>query len=104
MTLRPTLTLVIPLHFLFLFSMPASAQKVQADLLVTGTVVSMDASRAIFEDGALAVKGDTILEAGPRSRIESRYTATQTLDARGKLILPGFINGHTHVPMTLLRG
>ena len=28
----------------------------------------------------------------------------QTIDAKGALMLPGFINGHTHVPMTLLRG
>ncbi len=50
------------------------------------------------------VKGDTIVAVGPRGEIDARYAATQTIDAKGKLVLPGFINGHTHVPMTLFRG
>ena len=36
--------------------------------------------------------------------LKPEYSAAQTIDAKGKLILPGFINGHTHVPMTLFRG
>jgi len=83
------------------FGQPA---KSPADLLVTGIVVTMDPDRHIYDDGAVAIGGDTILAAGPRAEIESRYATKQTLDARGKLILPGFINGHTHVPMTLFRG
>ncbi|MGA2416939.1 MAG: amidohydrolase [Candidatus Sulfotelmatobacter sp.] len=84
-------------------SFPQNA-KLPADLLVTGIVVTMDADRHIYDDGAIAIQGDTILAAGPRAEVDSRYSAPQTLDAGGKLILPGFINGHTHVPMTLLRG
>jgi 5-methylthioadenosine/S-adenosylhomocysteine deaminase len=83
----------------------AQIRKEQADLLITGgTVVTMDASRAILEDGAVAVKGDTIVAVGLRGELETRYTAKQTIDAKGGLVLPGFINGHTHVPMTLFRG
>ncbi|MFY9841524.1 MAG: amidohydrolase [Terriglobales bacterium] len=78
--------------------------KLPADLLVTGIVVTMDADRHIYDDGAIAIKGDTILAAGPRAEVDSLYSARQTLDASGKLILPGFINGHTHVAMTLFRG
>jgi 5-methylthioadenosine/S-adenosylhomocysteine deaminase len=51
-----------------------------------------------------SVKGDTIVAVGPRNELEAKYVASQTVDARGKLLLPGFINGHTHVPMTLFRG
>ncbi len=91
--------------FLFCARLTAEAHKEKADLLVSnGTVVTMDASRAIVENGAVVVKGDTIVAVGPRSEIESRYDAKQTIDAKGGLILPGFINGHTHVPMTLFRG
>jgi len=78
--------------------------KQQVDTMVSGTVVTMDASRTIFSDGAVAISGDSILAVGPRVEIEAKYAARETIDARGKLILPGFINGHTHVPMTLLRG
>ena len=83
----------------------SQAPKQKADLLVTGgTVVTMDGSRTILDDGAVAVKGDTIIAIGPRADVEAKYAATQTIDAKGKLVLPGFINGHTHVPMTLFRG
>jgi 5-methylthioadenosine/S-adenosylhomocysteine deaminase len=86
-------------------SLLGQTKKDRADLIVTGgTVVTMDASRAILDDGAVVVKGDTILAVGPRAELEARYSAAETLDAKGKLVLPGFINGHTHVPMTLFRG
>jgi 5-methylthioadenosine/S-adenosylhomocysteine deaminase len=76
-----------------------------ADLIVTnGLVVTMDAGRTIYRSGSVAIKGDSILAVGPQSDIESKYTSAQTIDARGALVLPGFINGHTHVPMTLFRG
>ena len=80
-----------------------SKQKV--DLIVTGgLVVTMDSGRVIYDDGAVAVKGDTILAIGPSAEIAANYKGSATIDARGKLVMPGFINGHTHVPMTLFRG
>jgi 5-methylthioadenosine/S-adenosylhomocysteine deaminase len=83
----------------------SSSNKEKVDMIVSGgTIVTMDGDRLIIEDGALAVKGDVIRAIGFRSDIENKYTAPQTIDARGKLVLPGFINGHTHVPMTLFRG
>jgi 5-methylthioadenosine/S-adenosylhomocysteine deaminase len=77
------------------------------DLLITGgTVVTMDADRRIIENGYVIVKGDTIMAVGeglPHMPNGPIFTK-QTIDAKGALVLPGFINGHTHVPMTLLRG
>ena len=85
-------------------SLHAQNARPAADTIVTGTIVTMDAARSIYDDGAVAIAGDTILAVGPRVEIEARYQAPNLIDARGKLVLPGFINGHTHVPMTLLRG
>ncbi len=83
----------------------AVAQKQNVDLIVThGIVVTMDSGRTIDQDGAVAVRGDTIVAVGPRAEIEGKYRASETIDAKGALVLPGFINGHTHVPMTLFRG
>ena len=88
-----------------LSSILAPAQtKSMVDTIVTGTVVTMDANHALYDDGAVAISGDSIVAVGPLGDIDARYSARHTLDARGKLILPGFINGHTHVPMTLFRG
>ena len=97
--------LLICLFHVFLF-LPLYGQNAKqgADTIVTGIVVTMDDSRSILVDGAVAVKEDSILAVGPRAEIESKYNARQTIDARGNLVLPGFVNGHTHVPMTLLRG
>lgn len=88
------------------FPLCLSAQtKDAADLIIAGgTVVTMDGARTIVEDGAVVVKGDTIVAVGPRVELESKYQAKGSIDAKGTLVLPGFINGHTHVPMTLLRG
>jgi len=79
--------------------------KQKVDLILGGgLVVTMDGTRAIYDDGAVAIKGDAIVAVGPRGEVEARYAAGETIDARGKLVMPGFINGHTHVPMTLFRG
>jgi 5-methylthioadenosine/S-adenosylhomocysteine deaminase len=78
--------------------------KERADTIVTGMVVTMDGQRNIYNDGAVVVTGDTIVAVGPRAKLEARYESRQIIDAKNKLVLPGFINGHTHVPMTLFRG
>jgi 5-methylthioadenosine/S-adenosylhomocysteine deaminase len=78
---------------------------VSVDLLVTGgTVVTMDAERRVIENGVVAVRGDQIFVVGPDYVFPKGLIAKQTIDAKGKLVLPGFINSHTHVPMTLFRG
>jgi len=87
-----------------------SKEAVSVDLLITGgTIITMDSHRRILEDGFLAVRGDEIVAVGSGAAAGLQFapkgmTVKQKIDARGKLILPGFINGHTHVPMTLLRG
>src|SRR5947209_14361523 len=84
----------------------AVAQDKQAVVLIVsgGTVVTMDGARAVYQDGDIAVRGDSIVAVGSREDVESRFKAAQVIDAHGGLVLPGFINGHTHVPMTLFRG
>ena len=76
-----------------------------ADLiLLGGTIVTMDSARRVIEDGAIAIKDGKIVAVGPRAEIIKNYQAKQTVNARGKAIIPGLINTHTHIPMTLFRG
>ena len=83
----------------------AAESKQAVDLLIIGgMVVTMDGPRGIIDDGAVAITGDTIVAVGKRDTIEPKYVSKQTIDATNSLVLPGFINGHTHVPMTLFRG
>jgi 5-methylthioadenosine/S-adenosylhomocysteine deaminase len=102
MTFRRSLLFALTLQFPALL-WSQGTQRV--DLIVTGgTVLTMNGTRTVYEDGAIVVSGDTIVAVGSRNELEAKYVASQTVDARGKLLLPGFINGHTHVPMTLFRG
>lgn len=73
-------------------------------LLTGGTVVTMDPAWRIFADGAVAIRDGVIVEVGPAAELNQRYTATETIDCRDCAIIPGLINGHAHVPMSLLRG
>lgn len=73
-------------------------------LLIGGVVVTMNQNYDVFPDGAIAVRGNTIVAVGPRETITAVYTAAETLDCSGQIIMPGLINAHTHAPMTLLRG
>ena len=102
----PQVLFLFFLSLLFLsVSLPGQTKTEKADLIVSGgTVVTMDGARTIYDDGAVVVRGDTIVAVGPRRELEAKYLAMQTIDAKCKLVLPGFINGHTHVPMTLFRG
>lgn len=76
-----------------------------ADLLIVGgTVVTMDENRRVIEDGAVAVKDGKIALVGTRADVTKNLKAKQTVDARGKVVIPGLINTHTHVPMGLFRG
>jgi len=73
------------------------------DLLIkNGTILTMDTQNAIIKDGFLGIKGDTISTIGTGNR--KKFQAKRIIDAKGGLILPGLINGHTHAAMTLFRG
>jgi 5-methylthioadenosine/S-adenosylhomocysteine deaminase len=102
-TVRATITffLVISLNLTAL----AHQGKRTVELIVSGgIIVTMDGGRRVIEDGAVAIDGGRIAAVGPRAEVEARYTARETIDARGKAVIPGLINTHTHVPMTLFRG
>ena len=77
----------------------------QADTLFTNALVlTMDGNFSQYLPGAVAVKGDSIVAVGREDEIKREYTAQEIIDCNGKILMPGLINAHTHVPMTLLRG
>ena len=73
-------------------------------LLMNAIVLSMDENLTQFDPGAVAISGDSILAVGPEGEMKKSYHAQETIDCEGKVVMPGLINAHTHVPMTLLRG
>jgi len=87
------------------FNAAAQNRQERVDLLVWGgTIVTMDSARQVIDDGGIAVRAGRIVAIGSRVQIEARYTSRQRVNATGKLITPGLINGHTHIPMVLFRG
>lgn len=79
--------------------------KEKADLLVTnGLVVTMDAKRRVIDNGAVAVRGDSIVAVGTSAELGARFDAAKTIDAHGAIVMPGLINTHAHAAMSLFRG
>lgn len=75
-------------------------------LFINALVLTMDENFSQYLPGAVAVGGDSVLAVGPEEEIKKEYAARakETIDCNGKILMPGLINAHTHVPMTLLRG
>lgn len=75
------------------------------DLIITnGTVLSMCPGSRPLPNGAVAVRAGRIVAVAPSAELVEQASTTTLLDAGGGLILPGFVNTHTHLAMTLLRG
>jgi len=74
----------------------------RCDLLLTNAIVlTMDQQFTVHSPGAVAVAGDSIAAVG---RDALAFQAAETIDCGGRVVMPGLVNAHTHVPMTLLRG
>ncbi len=101
-----TIAITISLTMLLPFSLFSQNRGAfHADLLIVGgTVVTMDKYRRVIENGAVAIKGGKIVAVGTREQVLRNRTARQTINATGKVVIPGLINTHTHVPMSLFRG
>ena len=75
-------------------------------LIKNTTIVTQNARRQIIEDGAILVEGDKIADIGESVPLEKKYAKLKKpiIDGRGKVVMPGLINAHTHAAMSLLRG
>lgn len=90
------------LVFAVLTASPALPEKV---LLITGgTVVTVNANSSVIDDGAVAIKKDRITAVGPSDALRKRFPDAEIYDAKGKVVMPGLVNAHAHVPMGLFRG
>lgn len=75
------------------------------DILINnGIIVTMDKERRIIDNGSLAIKDDKIIDVGTFNEIKQRYSAETVIDGTKMLVLPGFINCHTHARGSLHRG
>ena len=73
-------------------------------LIGNGKVITRDNKRPIIDNGCVAVEGNKIVEVGLTEELKNKYEDARFIDAKGRLIMPGFINTHMHYYSTFARG
>ncbi|HEY8364881.1 MAG TPA: putative aminohydrolase SsnA [Haloplasmataceae bacterium] len=69
-----------------------------------GCIITRDSTQPIINNGAVVIDGNKIIDCGKTDTIKAKYHNYQYLDAKNKLIMPGFINTHMHYYSTFARG
>lgn len=70
-------------------------------LIMNVTAVLLDEKKTVLNNAYVAVESGKITYVGNERPVGS---VEETIDGKGQVLLPGFVNCHTHIPMTLLRG
>jgi len=73
-------------------------------LVGNGKVITRDKAMPIIENGCVVIDGNKITEVGLTQSLKEKYSQARFIDAKGKLIMPGFINTHMHYYSTFARG
>lgn len=75
------------------------------DLLVKGDLIlTLNAQDRIMSNGAVAVADRTIVDIGPADELHSRWAPAETVDGKGRIVMPGLVNVHNHTPLMVTRG
>ncbi len=69
-----------------------------------GVVITNDQANNFYEDGAVVIKDNVIVDIGETSEILSIYEDDEIIDASGKVVMPGLICAHSHIYSTYARG
>jgi 5-methylthioadenosine/S-adenosylhomocysteine deaminase len=78
---------------------------IKADIIVTnGLILTINKEGTIINNGAIVIDKEKIIVVGDSEEILQKYTSKQIIDAQGKIVMPGFVNAHTHLAMTVFRG
>ena len=83
----------------------SAGRPMNVDLLIAGgIVVTMDPERRVLPSGAVAVSGNRIVAVGDAAEVERACTPVRRIAASGRMVLPGFVNLHSHTGLTIMRG
>ncbi len=75
------------------------------DILIrNGIVLTQDRKGRVIQDGAVVIDQSKILDVGPTDQLVSKYKADIVLDASKQAVLPGFVNTHSHLWQSLMKG
>ncbi|MBE5105153.1 bifunctional S-methyl-5'-thioadenosine deaminase/S-adenosylhomocysteine deaminase [Bacillus thuringiensis] len=70
---------------------------------VNATIITMDEQNEVIENGYIIVENDQIIDVNS-GEFANDFEVDEVIDMKGKWVLPGLVNTHTHVVMSLLRG
>ncbi|KAF7176323.1 hypothetical protein CNMCM7691_002248 [Aspergillus felis] len=73
-------------------------------LYTHATIITVDPSRRIIEDGAIHVVDEVIADLGKTDMLRAKYPTEEEYDLSGRIVIPGLISTHMHTAQTLLRG
>lgn len=73
-------------------------------LIANGKLITRDSAMPYLENGGVAVEGARILEVGETAALKAKYPQAEFIDAKGMVIMPAFINAHSHIYSGLARG
>ena len=83
----------------------AQPARTPISLVVVGkTVLTQNVRRQVLSPGAVAINGNAIVDVDAPNTIAMKYRASETINARDEIVLPGLVNTHTHAPMVMYRG
>jgi atrazine chlorohydrolase/5-methylthioadenosine/S-adenosylhomocysteine deaminase/melamine deaminase len=84
--------------------LPSQAGRTAVDLaVVNATILTLDPDRRVIQGGSVAIEGDQFMAIGGPDAVDTEH-AGRVIDAAGKVLMPGFVNAHTHAIHNLLRG
>ncbi len=70
-------------------------------IITNAKIVTMNSKNEIIRDGQLEIEDNIITYVGPMREVQE---GAEIIDAEGNIIMPGFVNTHCHLAMTLFRG
>ena len=73
-------------------------------ILANGRLITRDPSNGYIKDGGVVIDGTKIKEVGETAALRAKYPEAEFIDAKGGVIMPAFINAHTHIYSALARG
>ena len=73
-------------------------------ILANGKLITRDPANGYLPDGGVVIEGTKIREIGKTAELKAKYPEAEYIDAKGGVIMPAFINAHTHIYSALARG
>ncbi len=73
-------------------------------LIANGKVITRDGAHPYYADGGVVTDGSIIKEVGETAALKKKYPEAEFIDAKGRVIMPAFINVHSHIYSGLARG